>query len=197
MVRVLGQMTQLTSLLLDIDPPMSADVMNIFANMPHLVDVELSKLSVLDKVPECNHYSKSLRSFSLTAYAIKQDMMPVLEKLQCLVVLKLDGYSGRSMSCSASGFPRLQDLHLEEFFYTEEWKIEVGAMPKLSNLILFRFPKMRKLPDGLLRLPSLNHLELFKVSLVPVGDDSTMNELQQKGCEVTRYSLRPSLTPLP
>uniref|UniRef100_A0ACD5XD15 Uncharacterized protein n=1 Tax=Avena sativa TaxID=4498 RepID=A0ACD5XD15_AVESA len=183
-VRILGQMTQLTTLSLEIDPPMSAEVMNIFANMPRLVDVELSKLSVIDKLPECHHFPQSLRSFSLTAYAINQDPMPVLEKLQCLVVLKLDGYSEKSMSCSAYGFPRLQDLNLEEFFYTEEWNIEAGAMPKLSHLILFRFPKMSKLPEGLLHLPSLNHLELCKVSLIPVGDDNTMNELQQKGCEV-------------
>jgi hypothetical protein len=189
MVRIFGQMTQLTTLSLEIDPPMSAEVMNVFVNMPHLVDVELSKFSVLDKLPECHHFPQRLRSFTLTAYAIKQDPMPVLEKLPCLVVLKLDGYSGRSMSCSAWGFPRLQELNLEEFFYTEEWKIEAGAMPKLSHLILFRFPKMSKLPEGLLQLPSLNHLKLYKVSLIPVGDDNTMNELQQKGCEVTGYSL--------
>nr|XP_020151315.1 putative disease resistance protein At1g50180 [Aegilops tauschii subsp. strangulata] len=80
-------------------------IMNIIANMPHLVEVELYKLSALHKFPEIHHFAQSIRSFNLTAYAIEQDPMPVLEKLQSLVVLKLEGYKGQSMSCSTEGFP--------------------------------------------------------------------------------------------
>ncbi|XP_051182973.1 probable disease resistance RPP8-like protein 2 isoform X2 [Lolium perenne] len=185
MVRFLGQMTELTTLSLVILPNMLAEMMNIFANMPCLVDVELYKLSAFDKFPESHQFPQNIRSLSLYANAFKQDPMPALENLQCLVVLKLEGYSGRIMSCSARGFPRLQNLELFSFSYTEEWTIEVTTMPKLSHLILEGFHKMRKLPEGLLQIPSLNHLELEDVPLISVGHDSTSKELQKKGCEVT------------
>ncbi|XP_047086210.1 putative disease resistance protein At1g50180 [Lolium rigidum] len=159
-------------------------MINIFAHMPCLVDVHLSQLSDFDKLPESNHLPQNLRSFNLSSYAIKQDPMPVLEKLQCLMVLKLEGYTGRTMSCSALGFPRLQILQLLRCPNTEEWKIEAGTMPRLSHMILEGFPKMRNLPEGLLHLPSLNHLGLYKMPLVSVGDDKTLKELQQKGCEL-------------
>jgi hypothetical protein len=189
MVRFLGQMTELTTLSLVILPNMLAEMMNIFANMPCLVDVELYKLSAFDKFPESHQFPQNIRSLSLYANAFKQDPMPALENLQCLVVLKLEGYSGRIMSCSARGFPRLQNLELFSFSYTEEWTIEVTTMPKLSHLILEGFHKMRKLPDGLLQIPSLNHLELEDVPLISVGHDSTSKELQKKGCEVTTHIL--------
>ncbi|KAK1652835.1 hypothetical protein QYE76_070640 [Lolium multiflorum] len=185
MVRFLGQMTELTTLSLVILPNMLAEMMNIFANMPRLVDVELYKLSAFDKFPESHQFPQNIRSLCLYANAFKQDPMPALENLQCLVVLKLEGYSGRIMSCSARGFPRLQNLELFSFSYTEEWTIEVTTMPKLSHLILEGFHKMRKLPEGLLQIPSLNHLELEDVPLISVGHDSTSKELQKKGCEVT------------
>uniref|UniRef100_A0ACD5ZF11 Uncharacterized protein n=1 Tax=Avena sativa TaxID=4498 RepID=A0ACD5ZF11_AVESA len=172
----------------------SGEVMNIFANMPHLVDVHLSQISALDRLPESHKFPQSLRSFKLSACAIKEDPMPVLEKLECLVVLRLDGYKGQTMSCSAQGFPRLQNSKLLGFSNTAEWKIKAGAMPKLSHLRFFRFPKMKKLPKGLLHLPSLNHVELIDTPLSSVGDDNTLKKLRQKGCEVTTYSLGPSLT---
>ncbi|KAM0850337.1 hypothetical protein ACQ4PT_053179 [Festuca glaucescens] len=191
MMMFLRQMSQLTTLWLSIHPRMTAEMINIFAHMPCLVDVHLSQLSAFDKLPESHHFPQNLRSFNLSSYAIKQDPMPVLEKLPCLVVLKLEGYTGRTMSCSALGFPRLQILQLLRCPNTEEWKIEAGTMPRLSHMILEGFPKMRNLPEGLLHLPSLNHLGLYKMPLVSVGDDKTLKELQQKGCEVTIYSLGP------
>lgn len=189
MASFLGQMTQLTTLALTIFPRTPAEMTNMFANMPRLVDVEFLKSSVFDKLPESHHFPQSLRSFNLTANDIKQDPMPVLEKLQCLVVLELHGYSGRTMSCSARGFPSLQNLRLGWFLYTEEWKIEAGAMPKLSHLMIKSFHAMSMLPEGLLHLPSLNHLKLHEMPWIFVGDDSTFKELQQKGCEVTIYIL--------
>lgn len=185
MVGFLGQMTQLTTLALTIFPRTPADMTNMFANMPRLVDVEFLKLTVFDKLPESHHFPQSLRRFSLAADNIKQDPMPVLEKLQSLVVLELRGYSGRTISCSARGFPSLQNLQLDWFLYTEEWKIEAGAMPKLSHLMIKSFHAMSTLPEGLLHLPSFNHLKLHEMPWIFVGDDSTFKELQHKGCEMS------------
>jgi hypothetical protein len=83
------------------------------------------------------------------------------------------------------GFPRLQNLVLLRFHEVEEWNIESGTMPKLSHLRLNRFSSISKLPVGLLHLPSLDHLNLRDMPLVSVEDDKTLNELLQKGCEVT------------
>ncbi|XP_044460397.1 putative disease resistance protein At1g50180 [Triticum aestivum] len=107
-------------------------MMNVIANMPHLVYIYLEQFNVLDKLPESHHFPQSLRELHLSADVIKQDPMPILEKLPCLVVLVLQGYDGHTMCCSAQRFPRLQELQLFEFSI-EEWRMEIGAMPKLST----------------------------------------------------------------
>jgi hypothetical protein len=168
---------------------MHDEMVSIITHMPRLVDVNLGRMGVLDRIPEIYHLPQNLGSFDLSAVEIKQDPLPVLEKLQCLVVLKLEGYSGRTMSCSASGFPRLQNLELVNFRYTEEWKIETGAMPKLSHLTLNWLASLRNLPESLLHLRFLNKVE---VDNFYVGDERTLKELKQKGCKVKIPFIPPS-----
>ncbi|VAI94213.1 unnamed protein product [Triticum turgidum subsp. durum] len=182
MVIFLGQMNQLTTFALRMRPNIPAEVLNIFANMPHLVDITLFRFNVLDKLPA--EFPQGLRHLFLVADVIKQDPMPILEKLPCLVVLHLSGYEGQTMCCSSQGFPRLQELRLDSFS-TEVWGMEEGAMPKLSHLTLQSCEKMSKLPVGLLHLPSLDHLELAYMPQIS-EDDSTLNELRRKGCEVKK-----------
>ncbi|XBI04922.1 hypothetical protein VPH35_133137 [Triticum aestivum] len=107
--------------------------------------------------------------------------MPVLEKLPCLVVLMLGGYEGQTMSCSAQGFPRLQELQLVKFSM-EKWGMEEGTMPKLYRLTLCVCGKLSRLPEGLLNLLTLNQLVLECVPLIS-EDDTTLNELKQKRCK--------------
>ncbi|KAI5008573.1 hypothetical protein ZWY2020_009621 [Hordeum vulgare] len=181
MVTFLRKMRQLTTLFL-VMKPMHANIMNIFAYMPHLVDIHLSCFGVLDKLPDSNHFPQSLRQLYLEAGVIEIDPMPILEKLPCLVVLELSGYKGRTMTFSAQGFPRLQELKLDNFS-VDEWRMEVGPMPKLSHLKLWLCKEMLKLPNGLLHLPSLKNLKL--VSKSPIfRDDSTVKELERRGCKV-------------
>nr|UBY07030.1 NBS-LRR disease resistance protein [Dasypyrum villosum] len=183
MMIFLGQLNQLTTLSLTMDANMPAQVLNIFANMRHLVDIYLSRFGVLDKLPA--EFPQSVRRLVLYADAIKQDQMRILEKLPCLVVLGLSGYIvGQTMCCSAQGFPRLQDLILNRFS-TEEWRMEEGTMPKLSHLALFGCRKMSKLPAGLLHLPSLGHLKLTYMGQIS-EDDITLKELPRKGCEIVK-----------
>ena len=157
MVIFLGQMNQLTTFSLWINPSMPAEVINIFANMPHLVDIRLGQLGVLDKLPA--EFPQSVRRLVLYAHVMKQDPMPILEKLPCLVVLELSGYEGQTMCCSSQGFPRLQELELHRFS-TEEWRMEEGTMPKLSHLALMFCMKMSKLPEGLPSIPRTPEAEL-------------------------------------
>uniref|UniRef100_A0A8R7R960 Disease resistance R13L4/SHOC-2-like LRR domain-containing protein n=1 Tax=Triticum urartu TaxID=4572 RepID=A0A8R7R960_TRIUA len=180
MMIFLGQLNQLTTLFLSMHPDIPAEVINIFANMPDLVDISLSQFDVLDKLPA--EFPQSVRRLVLHADVIKQDPMPILEKLPCLVVLELSGYEGQTMCSSAQGFPRLQELALQSFS-TEEWRMEEGAMPKLFHLTLWQWEKMSKLPVGLLHLPSLGHLQLSFMPHIS-EDDNTLNELRRKGCEV-------------
>ena len=110
-----------------------------------LVDVYLGTFTLLDKLIE------SHLELHLSAHAIKEDPMLILEKLPCLVVLELSRYQGRTMFCSAKGFPdfpRLQELTLS-YFSIEEWRIEGDAMSRLSRLVLFGFVNMKKLPEWL------------------------------------------------
>ncbi|CAN6231065.1 unnamed protein product [Urochloa humidicola] len=108
--------------------------------------------------------------------------MPILEKLPCLVVLVLSGYEGRTMLCSAQGFPRLQELEIC-CFSIEEWRMKVQAMPRLSRLVLDECRNMKKLPEGLLHLPSLKDLELVRTDMNS-EDDFTWKKLDGRGCKV-------------
>ncbi|XP_037469179.1 putative disease resistance protein At1g58400 [Triticum dicoccoides] len=175
-----SSMNQLTTFSLSMHPNIPAEVLNIFANMPHLVDISLHQFDVLDKMPA--EFPQSVRRLVLVAHVIKEDPMPVLEKLPRLVVLELSGYKGLTMCCSSQGFPRLQKLRLGSFSI-QEWRMEEGTMPKLFHLTLWDCEKMGKLPVGLLHLPSLGRLELIYMPQIS-EDDITLKELQQKGCEV-------------
>uniref|UniRef100_A0A0D9XUE5 NB-ARC domain-containing protein n=1 Tax=Leersia perrieri TaxID=77586 RepID=A0A0D9XUE5_9ORYZ len=151
--------------------------------MPELVDISLEIFDRLDKLPDSVIFPQCLRRLLLTAKFIKEDPMPILEKLPCLVFLFLSGYKGHTMLCSAQGFPRLTHLSLDNF-YTEEWIIEIGALPRLSHLSIMRFPNMSKLPQGLGQLPFLE--ELFLQIVPKISDnDITWKYLQGKGCKYT------------
>jgi hypothetical protein len=108
--------------------------------------------------------------------------MPILEKLPCLVVLHLQHYGGRTMFFSAKGFHQLQELALKSF--KTEWTIEVGAMPRLTYLLVIECD-MNKLPEGLLLLPSLKKLQLTQEGEPPLGN--TWSELEKKGCKVSSF----------
>uniref|UniRef100_A0A0E0BLF6 NB-ARC domain-containing protein n=1 Tax=Oryza glumipatula TaxID=40148 RepID=A0A0E0BLF6_9ORYZ len=176
-------MTQLVTFVLDFSrTDIPVEMIKMLANMPDAVEILLRRFDVLDKLPGSTLFPQCLRQLDLFANVIKEDPMPIVEKLPCLVVLSLSGYQGRTMSCSAQGFPRLQRLDLS-MFYTEEWIIETGALPRLSHLGLHWFRNMRKLPDGLVQLPSLKELVL-KDPLIS-EDDITCKDLRGKGCKVT------------
>ncbi|KAM3405156.1 hypothetical protein ACQJBY_007943 [Aegilops geniculata] len=182
MVIFLGQMNQLTTFSWAISR-IPSEVINIFANMPHLVDIYLNKFSVLKTIPA--KFPQSLRCLVLFADIIEQDPMPILEKLPSLVVLELSGYRGRIMSCSAKGFHRMQSLKLDEFSI-EEWRMDVGSMPRLSHLALRGCRQIEKLPEGLLHVRLLiGDIELFNVPRI-TEDDNTLYGLQRRGWKVKR-----------
>ncbi|CAN6306361.1 unnamed protein product [Urochloa humidicola] len=181
MVAFFGQMTQLTTLYLEAEA-IPTEMIYLLANMSFLVEVILHKFTLIDKLPESQVFPQGLRELHLSADAIEEDPMPILEKLPCLAELFLEGYQGRTMFCSAQGFPRLQFLALR-YFSTEEWRMEVEAMPRLSFLWLAGCWNMKKLPEGLLHLPSLKEVQLVGMDLNS-EDDVTWKKLNGKGCKV-------------
>ncbi|KAJ3670870.1 hypothetical protein LUZ60_008296 [Juncus effusus] len=125
----------------------------------------------------------NLRKLKLSHVYLRDDPMPILELLPSLVVLQLgkDAYRGKKVSCSADGFPRLQHMSVEELHFLDEWKIETGSMPKLSQLRLSYCYNLKMQPKELAHLPALEELRLIDMSKFT---KETCDKLVEKGCKV-------------
>ncbi|XP_030549658.2 probable disease resistance RPP8-like protein 2 [Rhodamnia argentea] len=103
----------------------------------------------IEKLPEHQYLPQNLMKLVLFWSELKEDPMPILEKLQHLVVLLLggDAFVGEEMVCSAGGFPQLKHLLLDYLPNLEEWRVAEGAMPHLSRLGISRCPKLKAVPQ--------------------------------------------------
>ena len=63
------------------------------------------------------------------------------------------------MVCSEGGFPLLRFL-LVELYKLEEWRVEEGAMPNLSHLIISFCDNLKTIPDGLRFVTTLQELKI-------------------------------------
>ncbi|KAJ4978907.1 hypothetical protein NE237_009687 [Protea cynaroides] len=81
---------------------------------------------------------------------LKMDHMPHLGSLQSLKFLHICGMDKvKSIeTCDLKGFPKLEQLTLEEMLEWEEWKLELseGDLPCFFELILSNCPKLKNLP---------------------------------------------------
>uniref|UniRef100_A0A2N9GL59 NB-ARC domain-containing protein n=1 Tax=Fagus sylvatica TaxID=28930 RepID=A0A2N9GL59_FAGSY len=93
---------------------------------------------------------------------LEEDPMATLEKLPNLKILRLlcRAFEGKNMVCSERGFPQLQSLVLSELFNLEEWRVEEGAMPSLCRLRINECDSLRRIPDGLRFVTTLQELEI-------------------------------------
>ncbi|KAK4850499.1 hypothetical protein QYF36_007248 [Acer negundo] len=75
-------------------------------------------------------FPPTLTQLSLSNTELKDDPLPILEKLPNLEVLKLkrNSYKGRKLACHSGGFAQLRVLHLKSLLWLEEWTMESGAM---------------------------------------------------------------------
>nr|XP_029118021.1 putative disease resistance RPP13-like protein 3 [Elaeis guineensis] len=140
------------------------------------------------QLPDSSLFPPKLTKLILRLSMLEQDPMPVLEKLPNLrvVILVINAYVGKSMSCSAGGFPRLQHLILSVLDYLEEWRVDVGAMPSLTHLTIEGCNKLEewRVEDG--AMPSLTHLDIWnctKWNMLPKGLQhvTTLRELKLIG----------------
>ncbi|XP_038977919.1 probable disease resistance RPP8-like protein 2 [Phoenix dactylifera] len=163
--KALEKMGSLLSLNLKFSP-IPGDV--LFARAPNLHQLRSLKLDgklVLEQqeqLPDCSQFLPNLTKLKLSITQLKQDPMPVLEKLPSLSFLEVEinAFVGKSMLCSAGGFPRLQHLILESLPNLEEWRVEAGAMPSLTHLTIWNCKKLKMLPEGLQHVTTLRELKL-------------------------------------
>ena len=108
-------------------------------------------------------FPHSLTHLSFSDTDLMDDPMPALEKLPLLQVLKLkqNSYSGRKLTCGSYGFPNLKVLHLKSMLWLEEWTMGIAAMPKLEYLIINPCAYLKKIPEQLWCIRSLNNFECW------------------------------------
>ncbi|KAJ1690950.1 hypothetical protein LUZ63_015105 [Rhynchospora breviuscula] len=135
-----------------------------------------------------------LVEFKLKGYKLGSDPMPVLEKLGSLNTLQIYGaskvenpldtqnntsdmgstHNALRIQCSAGGFVQLEELVLESLML-EEWKIEMGAMPKLKRLSVMNCAPLR-VPPGLIHLDNLQYLNWARYTRTYLGAISNIFE---------------------
>ncbi|KAH6786492.1 hypothetical protein C2S52_006044 [Perilla frutescens var. hirtella] len=125
----------------------------------------LHKLSIcghIAKLPEHYHFSSSIAKIAFKASQLDDDPMATLEKLPKLSSLTLYEctYMGEEMVCLSGGFPRLLYLKLWGLPKLKMWRIDEGAMPKLTRLVIAQCEKLEMLPDGLKSIATLQKLNV-------------------------------------
>ncbi|KAL5766855.1 hypothetical protein ACOSP7_017472 [Xanthoceras sorbifolium] len=130
--------------------------------------VELRLEGKMEKLPEnIQQLLPNLECLSLTNSQLKDDPMPLLEKLPYLTILHLGYgfYRGKKIKCSAEGFLLLEILLFDEYnFEIEEWHVEEGALPRLRGLRIPDNPKL-KIPERLRSVPTPDPREYTSRSL--------------------------------
>ncbi|KAK4406069.1 Disease resistance RPP8-like protein 3 [Sesamum angolense] len=116
----------------------------------------------ISRLPLHDEISSNLAKIVLDGSELMEDPMPTLEKLPKLrvLVLGVDAFAGKSLSCSALGFIELRRLELLNSQYLEKWTVEEGAMLRLSILTIVNCKKLKELPKGLLSVSTLQQIRV-------------------------------------
>ncbi|XP_042513639.1 probable disease resistance RPP8-like protein 2 [Macadamia integrifolia] len=122
----------------------------------------LYEINIVGCINELPGLPWSLTKLRLACTHLMEDMMVTLEKLPNLKELILDWhpYEGVVMRCSATGFPKLENLTLLYFDWLKYWVVEEGAMPNLRILEMNRLFGLKWVPGGLKHITTLQKLTL-------------------------------------
>ncbi|XP_024034166.1 probable disease resistance protein At1g58390 [Citrus clementina] len=165
---ILGRLPNLQNLRIQGD--LSYDQSLLSKSLCRLSCLESLKLANESKMPRLSKivlaeylFPHSLTHLSFSNTDLMDDPMPTLEKLPLLQVLKLkqNSYSGGKLTCGSDGFPNLKVLHLKSMLWLGEWTIGIGAMPKLECLIINPCAYLKKMPEQLWGIKSLNKFDCW------------------------------------
>ncbi|KAL5832274.1 hypothetical protein ACOSQ4_017628 [Xanthoceras sorbifolium] len=117
------------------------------SNCQHLIELRLQ--GRIKKLPNDMHQVlPNIECLSLKESRLKDDPMPLLEKLPNLTILDL------------GGFPRLEILLFDLYFDIKEWQVEEGALPRLRGLSISSHDSNFIYPERLRSLPSPDRKEI-------------------------------------
>ena len=125
--------------------------------------IQLRKLKLYGRFNNFSElYPPNLMNLELKNTWLSEDPIVILRRLPNLRVLKLMSfaYVGKELVLPSGGFPKLEQLKLNWLHALEKLKVRIGAMPALHILQINKCCKLKRLPDGLLRLKNLQRLEL-------------------------------------
>ncbi|PRQ58283.1 putative P-loop containing nucleoside triphosphate hydrolase, leucine-rich repeat domain, L [Rosa chinensis] len=119
--------------------------------------------SSIKELPENLLSFPNLIKIKLYSTQLKGDQVEILEKLPHLRVLYLQrrvfsSLPSNTLVCSNRGFRNLEFLSLRGLPEMKEWRVEEGAMPRLSRLCIEDCEQLRAVPDGLQYVATLKEL---------------------------------------
>ncbi|WZZ37027.1 hypothetical protein YC2023_020428 [Brassica napus] len=132
------------------------------------VNLKQLKLEIyMPRLPDAQRFPSHLTTIRLKECCLKEDPMPILEKLLHLKKISLQSrsFSGRRMVCSRDGFPQLEKLQFRGLEEWKEWIVEEGSMPLLHTLSIRSCIKLKEFPDGLQFITSLHDLIVGESSI--------------------------------
>ncbi|MBA0771097.1 hypothetical protein Gotri_019619 [Gossypium trilobum] len=168
-----------------IDPRHLARLLSSCQNISKLnLNVEIRRL------PEYDYSSSNLAYVHLRGCNLEEDPIPTLEKLPNLRALKLHvgAFIGKEMFCATEGFPKLESLSLACLENLEDWKVDERAMPSLRQLDIQKCRQLKKLPDGLSFIATLQEL---KIGSMPKTFEDKVKEGGEDFC---KFQHVPSIT---
>ncbi|KAL8116277.1 hypothetical protein AgCh_022686 [Apium graveolens] len=109
---------------------------------------------------DLTRFSGRLIELRLEYCRIEEDLMGLLEKLPNLRLLYLceDAFLGAEMVCTATGFPQLRKLGLQNLHGLKKWRMDEGAMPNLCSLEVDHCRNLEMFPRELRYLTALKSL---------------------------------------
>ncbi|KAF3537390.1 hypothetical protein F2Q69_00025156 [Brassica cretica] len=158
------------------------------------VNLKQLKLEIyMPRLPDAQRFPSHLTTIHLKECRLKEDPMPILEKLLHLKEISLldRSFCGRRMVCSRDGFPQLQKLRFFGLEEWEEWIVEEDSMPLLHTLYIKSCRKLTEIPD---RMRFITNLECLSID--SMGDEfnlrlsegylpSHLTTIELSGCRLT------------
>ncbi|KAF8048268.1 hypothetical protein N665_2583s0003 [Sinapis alba] len=147
--------------IIDYKNPMDDDEVGFSLSSIHLRYLNLQ--IYMPMLPDKRHFPSHLTSIYLAQCRLKEDPMPIFEKLLHLkqVTLGVEAFRGKIMVCSRGGFPQLEKLKLWKLEELEEWRVEDGSMPILHSLSIWNCDKFEEWTVEQGSMPLLHSLEIY------------------------------------